>query len=214
MLEGMKKRLKANKALRAFRNYLFVRRLKYTDVILGTVAAALLLFCWLFSMPLSQVFTSTMDITLGYSAKQDESGLYYVVDDGHNRLLCFDEQARIRYALVSPSDGEGSLYIDDFAIDGNLVYLSASEWDGMLLSREVIAVFKGERYVRTVTERDYGGMTVNKHRFHGLTIRDGVLSYVECEDNAIVPHWLTLEDGEERTQRIYFDNAFNAVSDC
>ena len=214
MLEGMKKGLKANKALRAFRDYLFVRRLKYTDVILGSVAAALLLFCWLFSMPLSQVFTSTMDITLGYSAKQGESGLYYVVDDGHNRLLCFDEQARIRYALVSPSDGEGSLYIDDFAIDGNLVYLSASEWDGMLLSREVIAVFKGERYVRTVTERDYGGMTVNKHRFHGLTIRDGVLSYVECEDNAIVPHWLTLEDGEERTQRIYFDNAFNAVSDC
>ena len=211
MLEGMKKRLNANKAFRAFRNYLFVRKLKYTDVILGAVASALLLFCWLFSMPFSQVFTSTLDITLGYSAKQDENGLYYVIDDGHNRLLCFDGDALIRYALVNPSDGDASLYIDDFAIDDGLVYLSASEWDGMLLSREVIAVFKGERYIRTVTERNYDGMMVNKHRFQGLTIRDGVLSYIECEDNAIIPHWLTLADGEERTQRIYFDNAFNAT---
>ena len=146
--------------------------------------------------------------------KQDESGLYYVVDDGHNRLLCFDGESNIRYALVSPSDGRGVLYIDDFAVDGGLVYLSASEWDGMLLSREVIAVFKGDRFVRTITERDYSGMTVNKHRFHGVTVQDGVLSFIECEDNMIVAHWITLEDGEERARRIYFDNAFNALSDC
>ena len=172
MLEGMKKRLKANKALRAFRNYLFVRRLKYTDVILGTVAAALLLFCWLFSMPLSQVFTSTMDITLGYSAKQDESGLYYVVDDGHSRLICFDADARIRYALVNPTDGDDDgLYIEDFAVDNGLVYLSASCWDGMLLSKEVIAVFNGERYVRTIAERNYSGMAVNNIAFTALRFR-------------------------------------------
>ena len=205
---------KTRTALYIFKGYLFSHGMNNADILTGAAAAALVLFCWMFRMPFSDAFRSTLDITLGYSAKQDESGLYYVVDDGHNRLLCFDGESNIRYALVSPSDGRGVLYIDDFAVDGGLVYLSASEWDGMLLSREVIAVFKGDRFVRTITERDYSGMTVNKHRFHGVTVQDGVLSFIECEDNMIVAHWITLEDGEERARRIYFDNAFNALSDC
>ena len=215
MLEEMKKRLEANRALRVFKDYLLFRGLKYADIILAVAAAALLLFCWLFSMPFSEVFTVTTDITLGYSAKQDEQGLYYVVDEGHNRLLCFDEDSRIRYALANPTDGEGGgLYIDDFAVEGGLVYLAASEWDGMLLSRELIAVFNGGRYVRTIAERDYSNMTVNKHRFYGVSVQDGALSYAECEDNAVLFHRITLDSGDERTRRTYFDNAFNAVSDC
>ncbi|MBQ6206003.1 MAG: MFS transporter [Oscillospiraceae bacterium] len=212
MLQSLQ--MKARNVLRGFREYLFFRGLKLADLIMGLSAAALVLFCWLFPMNFSEVFTSTIDITLGYSAKQDEQGLYYVVDNGHSRLFCFDEEGAIRYAIVNPQDDVGNLYIDDFAVENGLVYLSATEWDGMLLSREVIAVFKGERLIRTVAERDYGGMDVNKRRFHGITVRDGVLSYVECEENALIPHWLTLADGEERTQRIYFDNAFNAVGDC
>ena len=205
---------KARNAFRVFREYLFSRGLKPADLTIALLAVALVLFCWLFSMPFSEVVTSTMDITLGYSAKQDEQGLYYVVDDGHSRLFCFNEEADIRYAIVNPSDGDGNLYIDDFAVENGLVYLSATEWNGMLLSREVIVVFKNGRYLRTIAERDYSAVLVNKHRFHGITVRDGVLSYVECEDNALIPHWITLADGEERTQQIYFDNAFNAVSDC
>ena len=203
---------KMRNAFLSFKERLFFRGLTPMDLYMGILAAALVLFCWLFSMPFSEVFTSTAEITLGYSAKQDEQGLYYVADNGHSRLICFDGEGRIRYAVVNPSDGAG--YIEDFAIDNGLVYLSETVWDGMLLSGEVISVYKGERRVRTIAERDYSGMTVNKHRFHGITVQDGVLSYIECEDNAIVPHWITLSDGEERTQRIYFDNAFNAVSDC
>lgn len=215
MLDMMKKEREGSKAFRVFREYLFFRGLKQIDLILCAAAASLLLFCWMFSIPFSEVFTSTLDITFGYSAKQDAQGLYYAVDDGHTRLLCFDRDSRLRYALVNPTDGTGGgLYIDDFAVDGNLIYLSASERDGGLLSREVIAVFKGGRYVRTITERDYSAMTVNKHRFYGISVWDGVLSYAECEDNALILHRVALEDGAERTQRIYFDNAFNAVSDC
>ena len=213
MLERVKKRLPENKALRVFREYLLSGNLKYADLILGAIVAALA--CWLFAMPFSEVFTSTTDITLGYNAKQDEQGLYYVLDDGHSRLLCFDENSHIRYALVSPTAGEGgALYIDDFAVYDGLVYLSASEWDGLLLAREVIAVFNGTRYVRTVTERDYSSMTVNKHRFYGITVQDGTLCYAECEDNTLVLHRIRLADGEEQTQRIYSGNAFNAISDC
>ena len=214
-LKGMKKKPKKSDALRACGNYVLFRNLKYADLILVAVAAVLLWFCWTFSMPFSQAFTSMTDITLGYNAKQDEQGLYYVTDDGHRRLLCFDEDAHIRYALMNPTAGEGGgLYIDDFAVDGGLLYLSASEWDGMLLSREVIAVFNGERYVRTLVERDYSAETVNKHRFYGVSVEDGALSYAECEDNAIVARRVTLADGEEYAQRIDFENAFNAVSDC
>lgn len=214
-LKGMKKKPKKGNALRVCGEYFLSRNLKCADLVLVAVVAALLWFCWTFSMPFSQVFTSTTDITLGYNAKQDEQGLYYVVDDGHRRLLCFDEDAHIRYALMNPTAGEGGgLYIDDFATDGGLLYLSASEWDGMLLSREVIAVFNGERYVRTLAERDYTSKAVNKHRFYGVSVQEGVLSYVECEDNAMIARRVTLADGEERAQRIYFENAFNAVSDC
>ena len=215
MLEMMKKKRTVSQTFRVFQEYLFFRGLKHMDLILCAAAAALLLFCWMFSMPFSEVFTSTVDIALGYSAKQDAQGLYYVVDDGHARLLCFDQDARLRYALVNPTNGEGGgLYITDFAVDGDLVYLAAFERDGALLSREVIAVFRGERCVRTITERDYSAMTVNKQRFYGISVQDGVLSYAECEDNAVIVHRITLADGEERTQRIYYENAFNAVSDC
>ena len=103
---------KARNAFRVFREYLFSRGLKPADLTIALLAVALVLFCWLFSMPFSEVVTSTMDITLGYSAKQDEQGLYYVVDDGHSRLFCFNEEADIRYAIVNPSDGDGNLYID------------------------------------------------------------------------------------------------------
>ena len=215
MLERVKKRLTENKVLRVCGEYLFFCGLKYTDLIIASIAAALALFCWLFAMPFSEAFTSTTDITFGYNAKQDAQGLYYALDDGHSRLLCFDENSRIRYALVSPTAGDsGALYIDDFAVDNGLVYLSASEWDGLLLTREVIAVFNGARYVRTVTERDYTSMTVNKHRFYGITVQDGALCYAECEDDALIFHRIALDNGEEKTQRMYFDNAFNAVSDC
>lgn len=205
---------KARDAFGAFRVYLFARKIKFADLITGVLATALILFCWMLSMPFSEVFTTSVDITLGYSAKQDERGLYYVADDGHSRLLCFDKDARLKWALVNPSDGEDVFYIEDFAIDNGLVYLSATVWDGMLLSREAIAVFKGGRYLRTIAERDYAGMEVNKRRFHGITIQDGALSYLECEDNAIVSHRIHLKSGEESSRKIYFDNAFNAVSDC
>ena len=213
MLDKRKKKEKVPKKTGAFRDYLFFRGLKTADIVLGILASVLLVFCWNFRMPFSELFTPAVDITLGYSAKQDADGLYYVVDDGHNRLLCFDEDSGLRYALTSPEDDSGGLYIDDFDTDGGLVYVSGSEWDGMLLAREAISVFDGEHFVRTITERDYSGMTVNKHRFHGLTVRDGVLSYIEADGDTLTAHWVTLADGSERTQQISLKNAFNAVAD-
>ena len=106
-------------------------------------------------MPVSDVFTKTIDISYGYNAKQDEQGLYYVVDSGHNRLLCFDKNTDIHFRLL-PTDTEGSnLYIDDFAAENASVYLSASVWNGMMLGKEIIAEFRGGKYIRTITERDY-----------------------------------------------------------
>jgi len=185
------------------------------DLILTAIAIVMLIFCWKFSMPISDVFTKTVDITYGYNAKQDEQGMYYVVDDGHSRLLCFGADSNIQYILANLEDEEGgSLYIDDFIVKDGMTYLSASVWNGMLLDKEVIAVFQGKQYIRTIVERNYSDMHVNKHRFYGISIRDGILSYAECEDNAIVLHHVSLENGEEHTQRLFFDNAFNAVSDC
>lgn len=208
-----KKNGRAPKKKGSFREYLFLHELKTADIVLGIFASVLLVLCWSFRMPFSEVFAPDVDITLGYSAKQDADGLYYVVDNGHNRLLCFDGQSRLKYAMENPSTGEDSLYIEDFAIDNGLLYLSATEWNGMLLSKEVVAVFQKGRYVRTITERDYSGMQVNKHRFHGITVQDGVLSYIETEKDSLTAHRVTLADGSERTQQISLKNAFNAVGD-
>lgn len=208
---GMQKK----NAFRSMKDYLRKGSMSHVDLILTGLLGALLLFCWLFRMPLSEALTNKLEISYGYSAKQDEKGLFYVVDDGHNRLISFDSEEKVVSDLISPQNGEGgSLYIDNFAVDGGLVYLSASEWNGMLLDREVIVVFEGSDCIRTIAERDYSGMTVNKHRFYGISVRDGVLSYAECEENAIVLHHFVLADGTEKTDRIYYDNAFNAVSDC
>ena len=109
---------KTRTAFHVFKGYLFSQGLKYADVVIGIVAAALILLCWLFRMSPAQVFTPSLDITLGYSAKQDEQGLYYVIDDGRNRLICFDEDANIRYFL----GGVDSLYFSDFAVEDGYVY--------------------------------------------------------------------------------------------
>ncbi|MBR1738401.1 MAG: MFS transporter, partial [Firmicutes bacterium] len=147
-------------------------------------------------------------------AKQDYNGAYYVVDSGHSRLLCFDKNSDIHTVLL-PTDTEGSnLYIDDFTAENGCVYLSASVWDGMMLKKEIIAEFRGEKYIRTVTERDYSNALVNKHRFYGICIQNDTLSYAECEENAIIVHHISLTDGKETTHKLSFKNAFNAVSDC
>ncbi len=50
-MEVIQKRLKENKALNIFREYIFFRGLKYADLIIAAAAPAL--FRWLFAMPVS-----------------------------------------------------------------------------------------------------------------------------------------------------------------
>ena len=213
-MKDHKEKRKGNKGFAAISGYFTTQGVKKADLVLAGAAIILLLVCWRLYTPVSEVFTKTTDILYGYSAKQDAQGLYYVVDNSHDRLICFDAGGDIRYTMSSPSnEEEGSLYIDDFALADGLVYLSASEWDGIRLSREVIAAYQEGKFVRTIVARDYSGIVVNKHRFHGVTVTDGILSFAETEENAIVLHRLNLSDGKETTQRVFFSNAFNAVSD-
>ncbi len=185
------------------------------DFIIGLVILVIFYFCWGFYMPISETGKYTQEIELGYNVKQDERGLYYVVDSGHSRLMCFDENSNIKSLINNVSDGESTgLYIDDFAVDNGLMYLSASEWDGMLLSKEVILVFDKEKYVRTITARDYSKDTINKHRFHGITVSNNILRYVEAEKTMIAIHNINLETDEDTVSHVGYFDAYNSISSC
>ena len=168
------------------------------DFVILPVALMLFYFCWEFYIPISETGKYTKEIELGYSAKQDDKGFYYVVDSGHNRLICFDEDSNIKYSLNNVSDGKNSgLYIDDFTIDNGLTYISASQWDGMLLSMEAVLVFDKEKYLRTIITRDYSNDTINKHRFFGITVKNNILRYVETDKTTILIHSVNLKTDDE-----------------
>ena len=201
--------------LRTIDEYISFPRPQKLDFVIGLVVLVIFYFCWEFYIPLSETGKYTKDIELGYNAKQDERGFYYVVDSGHSRLICFDEDSKIKCLLNNVSDGESTgLYIDDFAVDKGLTYVSASEWNGMLLSKEVILVFDKEKYVRTITTRDYSNDTINKHRFYGITVSDNVLRYVEVDKAVIFVHSVNLETDEDKVKRVEYNNAFNSIGDC
>ena len=182
------------------------------DFIIGLVVVVISYFCWGFYIPLSETGKYTEEIELGYNAKQDELGLYYVVDSGHSRLICFDYNSNIKYSLSNVSDGESTgLYVDDFVVDNGLTYISASEWNGMLLSKEVILVFDKEKYVRTIVKRDYSNDTVNKHRFYGITVSNNVLRYVEADKKAIIIHSVNLETDEDEVRRVGYFDVYNST---
>ena len=140
--------IKISNIKKVFSSYVSTPNSTKTDFITGFIALVFFYLCWSFYIPLSETGKYTTDIELGYSAKQDEEGYYYVVDSGHNRLICFDEDSNIQYEIDNVSDNESNgLYISDFCVDNGLIYMSVGEWNGMLLSKEAILVFDKEKYV-------------------------------------------------------------------
>ncbi len=180
------------------------------DVILALTAALLI---WAFvqlNMPFGEIFTTQTALSQGYIAREGH-GSYYILDNGHSRLFRLDRSGKIIFEVNDPTgSGEISLYIDDFYIAPDGLYLAASEWNGMLLDREVILEYTPEgEYVRTAVELDYTGESAltNKHRIYGVCLRDGLLTWAECRDDHILLHF-----GSE-TAPLSYPDAFNAVSD-
>lgn len=116
---------KIDNVTNAFFAYVSNQNFTKQDFIIGFIALVLFYFCWLFYIPFSETGKYITDIELGYNAKQDEEGNYYIVDSGRSRLICFGEDSIIRYEIDNVSDGENNgLYISDFCIDDGLTYLS------------------------------------------------------------------------------------------
>ncbi len=127
-------------------------------------------------MPLQEAFQGKIRITQGYSARQGKDGVYYVLDNGHERLICFDRTGRVRFVIENPTDAEGdTLYIDDFFISGDGIYLSVTKWDKMRIMQEKILFYDANgRYAGSFLERDYSEYRTNKHRFYGINEKNGM----------------------------------------
>lgn len=188
------------------RHFLFCPGLRRTDLLLTLAAMLLLIFCWEFRMPVGEALEGTTEISLGYLARQGPDGLFYVLDSGHARLLCFDDGGNIHFSIENPGDETSDLpYIDDFCVSKEGIYLSASQWNEMALAREAILSYDlNGSYRETLADRDYSGNRTNKHRFYGINAAAGVPRYIECLSDSIrVGDW-----------EIPYENAFNAVSDA
>ena len=125
-------------------------------------------------------YPGKVTVSQAYSFKEGEDGRRYLLDQGHERLLCMDRQNKLLYTIECPKDVQKrTLYIDDFCTDeaGNL-YLQASCWDGMHLSEEMILRYDSHgRNKEVVRQWDYSSEWVYKHKVYGLSFENGKLQY-------------------------------------
>lgn len=194
------------------KNYLFAHKTGKVDIILLLVLGLLLASCIYFRIPLNEAFSKTREISLGYITRE-HNGLYYVIDNGHARIMCFDSDGKERFSIVDPSDdGKSVLYIDDCLITDENLYLSVSEWDGMLLKRELIMKYDLQgNYIENVTQNVYSGYKKNKHSFYGLSENQGTLIFGECMSGSVIIHHI--RDGIDEENLITYTDAYDSVSD-
>ncbi|MCR4746650.1 MAG: MFS transporter [Lachnospiraceae bacterium] len=194
------------KSVERTKKYLFTKGMTRIDILIVVLIAFSVLMIRILDFSPLRSLKSQTDISYGYMARQGSDGFIYVLDDEHGRILSFDENSRIKFAITNIGDKKSEgLYADGFAFDEKFLYINASEWNGMSLTREAILKYDlNGNYIETVTDRDYSEERTNKHRFYGLNADDGELNYIECLKDSFL--W-----GESE---IPYPNAFNAVADA
>ncbi len=201
--------MKENNTKGKIKNYLLSGSLCKADAAVAAVLILLIVAIQMVSMPLSEALKDSTEVSYGYKAVE-AGGLYYVIDSGHERLLCFDKDSRARFALTEGPDGFG-LYIDDVSVGKDSLYITVSEWDGMLLAGEKVLKYDLDgKYIDTVAVRDYAAdnEVVNKHKLYGVQASDEGVSYAECLKDKVVFY-----TNDEAVYTLNYDDAFNAVSD-
>ncbi|MCR4901446.1 MAG: MFS transporter [Butyrivibrio sp.] len=194
------------KSVDKIKSFFFTKGITRADIIITVILAFSVLLIRFLGFSVYSSFNSRLDISYGYMAKQTEDGSLYVLDNEHERIIGFNEDSNIFCIISNPGDDKSDwLYIDGFDVDGDYIYINASEWDGMALSREAVLKYnlKG-KLLETITDRDYSEERTNKHRFYGLSANNGDVRFIECLQDYIIC------DGLE----IAYPNAFNAVSDA
>ena len=196
------------------KDYLISDRFRKFDIIVIILTLFLGYLSLHYRLPYEEATSKYTEISLGYISRE-HNDRYYVIDNGHSRIISFDKDGKELYEIVDPVvAGDYGLYIDDMYIDDENLYLSGSLWNGMLLDGEAIAKYDLDgNYLDTIAYNDYfsQSLDVNKHRFYGLRTYNGVLYYAECIENHIIVHRY---DGEkDKSYLIMYPNAFNAVSD-
>jgi len=194
------------------KNYLFSHETRKVDLILLFVFGLFLASCLYLRMPINEAVSKNKEISLGYITRE-HNGLYYVIDNGHSRIMCFNSEGKELYSIDDPSDdGISSLYIDDCLVTDENLYLSVSEWDGMLLARELIMKYDlNGNYIENVVNNVYGSYKKNKHSIYGLTEKQGTLIFGECMAGSVRIHHI--KDGFDVAYPIAYPGAYNSVSD-
>lgn len=199
------------------RKLISARKAQWLDAVLVGLCALLAFACVRLWVAPEEVLSQSTEISYGYIGRSAE-GVRYAIDDSHARLIAFDNDANEQFEIVDPSDdGKSALYIDDVYVDEDGLYLAASEWDGMLVARELILAYDtGGDFQRSVYELTYdvAENPTNKHRIYGLHRANAHLVWAECWEDEVRVRCLDLTMGTSVSLwTLPYDNAFNAVAD-
>lgn len=160
----------------------------FRDCLLGTALLCLLLAIFLTGS--TNAILSRQDATIDqtYLSKQGADGSYYIVDQGHERVLHLTEEGQYLWQIRTPEGQNGtSLYVEDLAVSGDgTVYLQVSDWDGMHIDRELILVYSSKgQYLNTLAEAAYDCSTINKHSRFGLYADGDALTYLYADGDKL-----------------------------
>lgn len=162
---------------------------KKADSFLVVVFVILLAACYYLQQPVTECLTTESEIFQGYHMKKGSDGTLYVIDAGHDRIIRFDENGQIIYALSGITVGDsGYLYMEDFAVDEEQnLYLLATEWQGMQVSREFVLKYtKAGKLDKVIVENYYSEINANKRKIFGLTVKDKVVHMLSVSRNKLI----------------------------
>lgn len=186
------------------------------DGILGAILLCLLaIFLIMGNSPLV-LLQQDAGIDQAYLTKQGSDGSYYIVDQGHERVLHLTADGQYLWQINTPEGSNGTaLYADDIAAaaDGT-TYVQVSDWDGMHIDRELILVYSARgQYLRTIEEAAYDCGTINKHSRFGLAVVGQTVNYLQAAENEIC--LVQCENGNSQSVRTYpHTDAVNRLADA
>lgn len=180
------------------------------DGILGALLLCLLAFFLLTGAGGSVLLQQDAAIDQAYLTKQGADGSYYIVDQGHVRIVRLTGEGQYLWQINIPAGGHGTaLYVDDISIaaDGT-VYVQVSDWDGMHIDRELILAYSANgQYLYTIEEAVYDCGAINKHSRFGLYAEGQTITYLQAAANG----FHVVQHAKDASQTVYTQAHADAI---
>ena len=83
------------------KDYLLAEKFRKFDIIVIIMMILLGYLSFRYRLPYEKATSRYTEISLGYISRKCNDR-YYVIDDGHSRMICFDENEKELFEIVDP----------------------------------------------------------------------------------------------------------------